>query len=372
MNFVVSSTGLLKQLQTISGVLTTNNTLPILDNFLFEMVDKTLRISASDIETTMKTTFEVESTESGSICIPARILLEALKALPDQPLTFNIDDTDFGIEIVYSNGKSKMVGYNGDEFPRIKEIETTDSASIVGGVLADAINKTLFASGTDDLRPTMSGVFCQFTTEDVIFVATDAHKLVRYKRTDIKSSSTSSFILPKKALNMLKNNISEQSTEPVDIKFNESNAIFTFSNIELTCRLIDGKYPNYEAVIPRENPNVLTIDRDIFAKSIRRVSIFANKTTHQVRLEISGSEMSISAEDQDFANEARERLTCSYEGEDITIGFNSRFLQEMLNNIPTDEVKLMLSQPNRAGLIVPSDGGDEHVDILMLIMPVAV
>ncbi|RFC53319.1 DNA polymerase III subunit beta [Brumimicrobium aurantiacum] len=372
MNFVVSSSSLLKHLQTISGVLTTSNTLPILDNFLFEINDKTLRVSASDIETTMKTSFEVDANESGKVCIPAKLLLDVLKNLPDQPLTFTINEDNFGIEITYTNGKSKMVGYNGDDFPKVREIENTDSTTVNGEVLADAINKTIFATGTDDLRPVMSGVFCQFTTEDMTFVATDAHKLVRYSRTDSKASGNSSFILPKKALNMLKNNLGSQSDTEVKIEFNDSNAVFTFKDIELTCRLIDGKYPNYEAVIPQENPNVLTVDRESLLRSIKRVSIFANKTTHQVQLKISGSELAISAEDIDFSNEAKERLTCNYDGADIEIGFNSRFIIEMLSNISSDEIKLMMSQPNRAGLIVPATQENENEDILMLVMPVMV
>ncbi|PWH86164.1 DNA polymerase III subunit beta [Brumimicrobium oceani] len=372
MNFVVSSSSLLKHLQTISGVLTTSNTLPILDNFLFEINEKTLRVSASDIETTMKTTFEVDANETGKICIPAKLLLDVLKNLPDQPLTFTINPEGYGIEITYTNGKSKMVGYNGDDFPKVREIENTNSTLIKGEVLADAINKTIFATGTDDLRPVMSGVFCQFTTDDMTFVATDAHKLVRYRRSDSTSSGNSSFILPKKALNMLKNNLGGQADAEVKIEFNDSNAVFNFKDIELTCRLIDGKYPNYEAVIPQENPNVLTVDRESLLRSIKRVSIFANKTTHQVQLKISGSELAISAEDIDFSNEAKERLTCSYDGTDMEIGFNSRFIIEMLSNISSDEIKLMMSQPNRAGLIVPAVQENEHEDILMLVMPVMV
>lgn len=371
MNFVVSSSSLLKHLQTISGVLTTNQTVPILDNFLFEINNQSLRVSASDLETTMKTSLEVDSTTEGKICVPAKLLLDILKNLSDQPLTFTINDDNYGIEISYSNGKSKMVGYNGNDFPEVKEINNIESTSIKGSVLADAINKTLFATGNDDLRPVMSGVFFQLTSDDLTFVATDAHKLVRYMRTDTKASGSSSFILPKKALNLLKNNLGNDDID-VKIEYNETNAVFNFSNIELTCRLIDGKYPNYEAVIPQENPNVLTIDRVSFLNSLKRVSIFANKTTHQVSLKISGSELAISAEDIDFSNEAKERLTCSYSGEDIEIGFNSRFLIEMLNNLDTEEIKLMMSQPNRAGLIIPIQDENAESDILMLVMPVMI
>ncbi len=368
MNFVVSSSTLLKHLQTISGVLTTSNTLPILDNFLFEIADGSLTVSASDLETTMRTTFDVEAQDAGKICIPAKLLLDVLKNLPDQPLTFTIDADNFGIEIGYTNGKSKMVGYDGADFPKAPDLNETENTTIAGEIIAEAINKTLFATGTDDLRPVMSGVFCEFSPESMTFVATDAHKLVRYTRTDSKASGSSSFILPKKALNMLKTNL--KGAEDVKIEYNESNAIFTFNETTLTCRLIDGKYPNYEAVIPQENPNVLTVDRESLLSSIKRVSIFANKTTHQVQLKITGSELSISAEDLDFSNEANERLTCSYEGEDMEIGFNSRFILEMLNNISTEEIKIMMSQPNRAGLIVPAVNENEDEDILMLVMPV--
>ena len=371
MNFVVSSSTLLKHLQTISGVLTTNNTLPILDNFLFEINDNTLRVSASDIETTIKTTFEVEADEAGKICMPSKLLLEILKNLPDQPLTFLVNKKDFGIEITYSNGKSKMVGYDGADFPEVRKIENTASIVLNKEVLVEAINKTIFATINDDLRPVMSGVFCQISPENTTFVATDAHKLVRYRRSDAKASGSSSFILPKKALTLLRNNLSGNDEKEVKIEYNDSNAIFTFKNMELICRLIDGKYPNYEAVIPQENPNILTVEREALLNSIKRVSIFSNKTTHQVLLKISGSELTISAEDIDFSNEAKERLTCSYEGADMEIGFNSRFIIEMLQNIAADEIKLKMSQPNRAGIIVPVSQKEDE-DILMLVMPVMV
>ncbi len=368
MNFITSSTSLLRHLQSISGVLSTSNTLPILDNFLFEINDGQLTISASDLETTMRTTMEVEANESGNIAIPAKLLLDVLKNLPDQPCTFTIDPSNFAIEIAYDNGKSKMVGQNGNEYPKIPQIENASSVRISGDVISSAINKTLFATGNDDLRPVMSGVFCQFTSHDIIFVATDAHKLVRYKRTDTNAEGSSSFILPKKPLNLLKANLSAEIE--VEIEYNDSNAIFTFGDITLICRLIDGKYPNYEAVIPKENPNVLVIDRQQFLSSIKRVSIFANKTTHQIKLHIAGSELSLSAEDLDFANEAKERLTCNYNGEDLEIGFNSKFLMEMLNNIDTKEVRLEMSEPSRAGILTPFEGANEHEDILMLVMPV--
>ncbi len=368
MNFITSSTSLLKHLQSISGVLSTSNTLPILDNFLFEIAEGQLTISASDLETTMRTSMNVEANESGKIAIPAKLLLDVLKNLPDQPCTFSVDNTNFSVEIAYDNGKSKMVGFNGDDFPRTPSIENSSVIKISGDIISKAINKTLFATGNDDLRPVMSGVFCQFTPQDITFVATDAHKLVRYRRTDSEATGSSSFILPKKPLNLLRSNLTGE--EEIQLEYNESNAVFTFNDIVLVCRLIDGKYPNYEAVIPKENPNVLTIDRLQFLSSIKRVSIFANKTTHQIKLKLAGSELSLSAEDVDFSNEANERLTCNYDGEDMEIGFNSRFLMEMINNMDTPEVRLEMSEPNRAGLLMPAVKDNEHEDVLMLVMPV--
>jgi len=367
MNFVISSATLLKHLQGISGVLSTSNTLPILDNFLFEIVDGRLTVSASDLETTMRTSLDVEAKEEGKIAIPAKLLLDVLKNLPDQPCTFLVNDETFAVEIAYDNGKSKMVGFDGDDFPRTPALEQSSSIRISGSILSNAINKTLFATGVDDLRPVMSGVFCEFSPESITFVATDAHKLVRYTRTDSQADGSSSFILPKKPLNLLKGNL--KGDEEVKLEYNDSNAVFTFNDTILVCRLIDGKYPNYEAVIPKENPNVLMIDRLQFLSSIKRVSIFANKTTHQIKLKLAGSELALSAEDIDFANEANERLTCNYSGEDMEIGFNSRFLMEMLNNIDSSEIRLEMSEPSRAGLLIPANMGEDE-DILMLVMPV--
>ncbi|MDQ3101728.1 MAG: DNA polymerase III subunit beta [Bacteroidota bacterium] len=369
MKFIVSSTALLKQLQLLQGVLASSNTLPILDNFLFEIDGKQLTVTASDLETTITATMPVEAKDKGSVAIPARILLDTLKAFPEQPLTFSIDQKHHGVEINSDQGKYKMTGFNGVEFPKSPVLEDPTVISMPAGTLATAINKSIFATGSDDLRPVMSGIFFEFTEEDVRFVATDAHKLVRYKRTDVQAPRTASFIVPKKPLNLLKNQLSSTNAD-VSIEFNENNAAFRFDNTVMVCRLIDGKYPNYEAVIPKSNPNKLTIDRQTFLSSIRRVAIFANKTTHQVRLHINGSQLTISAEDLDFANEANEKLTCDYQGEEITIGFNSRFLMDMLNNIGTEHVVLEMSAPNRAGILLPGETGEVGEDILMLVMPV--
>ncbi|HEY0977765.1 MAG TPA: DNA polymerase III subunit beta [Flavobacteriales bacterium] len=369
MKFIVSSSALLKQLQTLQGVLASSNTLPILDNFLLEIDGKQLTLTASDLETTITATMPVEAKEKGSVAIPARLLLDTLKAFPEQPLTFSVDTKHFGIEISSDQGKYKMTGFNGSEFPKSPVLENPSTFTLPAGTLSTAINKTIFATGNDDLRPVMSGIFFELADDGVRFVATDAHKLVRYTRTDIKAPKTASFIVPKKPLNLLKNSLANTNSE-VSVSYNENNASFTFDNIVLVCRLIDGKYPNYEAVIPKKNPNKLTIDRASFLSSIRRVAIFSNKTTHQVRMNITGSQLAVSAEDLDFANEANEKLTCGYEGEDMTIGFNSRFLMDMLNNLNSEQVVMEMSAPNRAGILLPGEGGEVGEDVLMLVMPV--
>ncbi|RBP32970.1 DNA polymerase-3 subunit beta [Oceanihabitans sediminis] len=368
MKFIVSSTYLLKQLQVLGGVINNSNTLPILDNFLFELKQNQLIVSASDLETTMSAKLDVESDNEGSIAVPARLLLDTLKTFPEQPLTFVVEDNNT-IEISSNHGKYALAYADGAEFPKAVELDDPSATTISGEILATAISKTIFAAGNDDLRPVMSGVFFQFSTEGLTFVATDAHKLVKYTREDVQASQVSEFIMPKKPLNLLKG-ILATSDDDVKIEYNESNAKFTFENAELVCRLIDGKYPNYEAVIPKENPNKLTIDRTQFLNSVRRVSIFSNKTTHQIRLKIAGAELNISAEDIDYSNKAEERLTCDYQGDDMQIGFNSRFLTEMLNNLTSDEVQLEMSLPNRAGILTPIDGLDAGEQVTMLVMPV--
>ena len=368
MKFIVSSTYLLKQLQVLGGVINTSNTLPILDNFLFDLKKKQLVVSASDLETTMSTVLEVDADTEGLIAIPARLLLDTLKTFPEQPLTFIVSDNNT-VEISSNHGKYSLAYADGNEFPKAVELTNPSSTTVMGDILANAISKTIFAAGNDDLRPVMSGVFFQFSPENLTFVSTDAHKLVKYQRTDISASEVAEFIMPKKPLNLLKGILAGSETE-VKIEYNESNAKFSFDNSELICRLIDGKYPNYEAVIPRENPNKLSISRSQFLSSVRRVAIFSNKTTHQIRLKIAGAELNISAEDIDYSNKAEERLSCAYQGDDMQIGFNSRFLLEMLNNLSSDEVSLEMSLPNRAGILTPSDGLDEGEQVTMLVMPV--
>ncbi len=372
MKFIISSSLLLKNLQSILGVINTNNTLPILDDFLFELKENTLTIISSDLETTMSVTVNTDKAEeTGSVAIPAKILVETLKTFADVPVSFSVNPSTQMIEISAGEGKYKLSGHKYEEYPRTPALEAATSVQLESSLLAHAINKTIFATGNDELRLVLSGVFCELSPDDITFVATDAHKLVKYRRTDAKSDDSTSFILPKKPLSLLKNSLATQEV-PVRIEYNRTNAFFSFNNISLICRLIDGKYPNYDAVIPKENPNKLIIDRVSLLNTIKRVSIFSNQSTHQIRFKISGKELVLSAEDIDFSNEAKERLTCSYEGADLEIGFNSKFLLEMLSNIETEEIMLEMSAPNRAGILTPVKNENKDEDILMLVMPVMI
>jgi DNA polymerase III subunit beta len=369
MKFIVSSSLLYKEIQVLGGIINSSNTLPILDNFLFEINNNKLVLSSSDLESTMTSQIEIESTSTDKIAISAKLLTDILKTFSEQPLTFIKTDNNT-IEISASNGKYSLAYLNGDEFPKQVEILDAHETVINGSDLGNAINSTIFASGTDDLRPVMSGVFFQFNSESLKFVATDAHKLVKFETTEYTAREVSEFIMPKKPLQILKG-ILQTVDSDITIQHNDSNAKFIFDKSSITCRLIDGKFPNYEAVIPKDNPNVLTIDRQLFLNSARRVSIFSNKTTNQVRLKLAGSLLNISAEDFDFSNKADENLECQYSGDDIQIGFNSKFLIEMLNNLDSDMITLSMSHPNRAGIIRPLiESGESKESITMLVMPV--
>lgn len=368
MKFIVSSDNLLKQLKLVNGVISANTVLPILEDFLFKVDKGKLTIFATDLETSMSTELEIESQENGLVAIPAKILTDTLSALPDQPLTFDINESTFSIEITTQNGKYKMNGENGEDFPKIPVPEDVKGLSINSLVLSDVIAKSLFAVSNDELRPAMTGLHCSFDKEGATFVATDAHRLVRYKHKETKLTDANNFIIPKKALQLLKGALANAETQ-VEISFNSSNAFFSFDKVNLICRLIDAKYPDINPVIPLDNPYQLNIDTKSFTSTLRRITNFANKSTYQVKLKLNGNEMQVSAEDLDFSNEGRERLTCNYEGEDMEIGFNARFLLELLNVIDTANINMELSTPSRAGLILP-ETDDEHTDILMLIMPV--
>ena len=367
MKFSVSSSDLLKQLQIAGGAIGSNPVLPILEDFLFTIEGNQLTIAASDLETSITTRVEINSDGNGTVAIPAKILMDTLKELPQQPITFNINEDNFGIEITSSYGKYRLAGENGQDFPQIPKADEVDSVTMPTNDLSQAIAKTLFATSNDELRPSMTGVFFEVDFNKLTCVATDAHKLVKHTFKDIGSEVSTSFIVPKKALNLMKGSL--PTGEEVRLSFNKANAFFSFGNVDLVCRLIDARYPDYNAVIPVDNPNMLTISRKDFMNSLRRIAIYANKTTNQVILNINEGSLTVSAQDLDFSNEATEQLTCSYEGEPLTIGFNAKFLIEMLNVLEGDEIKMELSTPTRAGILLPTEE-TEGQEILMLVMPV--
>lgn len=370
MNFIVSSSYLLKNLNAISGVITSNPVVPILENVLFEIESSNLLITASDLQTSVIVELQVESKEDGSVAIPAKILIETLKNLPEQPVTFSIDDHNYNIEINSDNGKYKLAGENSADFPKVPTLNDGFTSSIDSGVLNSAISNTIFSTSTDELRPAMTGIFFKLSNSSGTFVSTDGHRLVKYIRTDIKGDEVDhDMIIPRKSLNLLKSVIPSDKSTDINLEFNASNAFFSFENVKMVCRLIDERYPDYDNVIPNNNSNIVILNRSEILGSLKRISIYANKTTNQVRFKISGSEILISAEDLDFSNEANERISCEHDGDNIEIGFNAKFLIEMLSNIESDKVRFKLSEPNRAGLIVP-DNMSENEDITMLVMPV--
>lgn len=368
MKFIVSTGKLLKNLQLVGGVVGTNNVLPILEDFLFEIKGNELTVSATDLETSMSASLEVEAKEEIRVAIPAKILLDTIKTFAEQPITITVDSKSYAVEITSNNGKYKLAGENPDDFPKIPEAHNLSNIAIPANVLSSAINNTLFATSGDELKPAMMGVLLQINNDGCIFVATDAHKLVRFKHLTTKSSQAASLVLPKKPLTILKNALLTEDGG-VEIAYNNTNAFFNFGNIQLVCRLIDAKFPDYNAVIPLENPNKLTISKKDLLNSVKRVALFSNKSTNQIVLKLSGSEMQISAQDIDFSNEAVERLACQYEGKDMEIGFNGRFLLEVLSIIDSDEIRFELSTPTRAGVFFPTKA-KENEDLLMLVMPV--
>mgnify|MGYP001286058233 FL=1 len=370
MNFIVSSSYLLKNLSSISGVITSNPVVPILENVLFEIENGNLLITASDLQTSVMVELQVESKENGSVAIPAKILIDTLKNLPEQPVTFSIDENNYNIEINSDNGRYKLAGENSADFPKVPEISDGYSFTVNANTLALAIGNTIFSTSTDELRPAMTGVFFRLSSNSCTFVSTDGHRLVKYIRTDISGDEVDhDMIIPRKSLNLLKTIIPSDDKNDINIEFNASNAFFSNDNIKLVCRLIDERYPDYENVIPSDNSNSIEVDKSEILNSLKRIAIYANKTTNQVRLKVSGSEILISAEDLDFSNEANERISCEHDGDDIEIGFNAKFLIEILSNIHSDKVIFKLSEPNRAGLVLPEDIEDEE-DLTMLVMPV--
>ena len=366
MKFIVSSSQLLKQLQHISGVINANTVLPILEDFLFEVEKNKLTVVATDLETVMRIQLEIEAKESGKVCIPAKILLDSLKNIPDQPLTFTIDK-NFSVEITSDNGKYKVMGENPDNFPKEPAADDTTNFTMTASALITAINKTLFAVSNDDLRPAMTGVFFELNPDYIQFVATDAHRLVRYKRTDVQCPKPDSFIVPRKPLNLLKAALPANEDE-ITVSYNNNHLFVKHGTTQMSCRLIDARFPDYKVVIPADNPYKMVVGKTEFQSALRRVSVFSNKSTNQVALNINGSELGLAAQDVDFSFEGNERMKCQYDGENLTIAFNARFLIEMLNVAESDEVKIELSTPTKAGILKPTEQEDGE-DLLMLVMP---
>jgi DNA polymerase-3 subunit beta len=371
MRFIVTSSALLKSLQQIGGVISSNNVLSVLEDFLFELNGHSLTLTATDLETMMRVQLTVNDADGeGRICIPSKILTEYLKNLPDQPITFIVNEAELTIDITSDLGKYRVTGERADDFPKEPSAEDTTAFTIPSIVLLEAINKTLFAVSTDTLRPAMTGVFFEMTQDSLTFVATDAHRLVQLIRHDISCPVNDGFVVPKKPLQQLKATL-PQDESLLQIAYNRSHMFVSSEHISLSCRLVDAKFPDYKTVIPVENPYKLTINRSDFTSALKRVSIFANKTTSQVVLDINGNSVQISAQDIDFSYEGKELLSCQYSGEDMKIAFNAKLMVELINNIDGDEVVLELSSPSRAGIYKPLEQADNE-DILMLIMPLMV
>jgi len=374
MKFVVSSTELLGHLQAISRVISTKNTLPILDNFLFNISGNDLEITASDLESTLITRMRLDNiTGSGTIALQARILLDTLKEFPEQPLTFDINTDTMAVVINSENGRFSIVGQNGIDFPVLPVIkaEKRFSFNLPADVLLSGISRTLFATADDELRPVMGGILVEASTEKLTFVASDAHKLVRYQRSDARAEDNASFILPKKPASLLKNILPRESGT-VSVEFDDRNAFFTLSDYKVVCRLVEGNYPNYNSVIPKSNPRKVRVDRLELYNILRRVSVFSNQASNLVKLQFTPNQITVSAQDVDFSISAYERHKCLYEGDDMEIGFKSLFLIEILSNIASQDVIIELADPTRAGLFLPSEASNEDEDLLMLLMPMMI
>lgn len=374
MKFVVSSTELLGHLQAISRVISSKNTLPILDNFLFNLSGNELEITASDLESTLITRMKIENAEGdGIIALPARILLDTLREFSAQPLAFDINLDTMAITITSENGKFNVVGQNGIDFPALPSIKTEKKFSFIinADVMLSGINRTLFATADDELRPVMGGIFVEASVNEITFVASDAHKLVRYQRADAHADDTASFILPKKPASLLKN-ILPKEVGPVTVEFDDKNAFFILNDYKVVCRLVEGNYPNYNSVIPKNNPRKLTIDRVEFYNTLKRVSVFSNQASNLVKLQLKGNLVTVSAQDIDFSISAYEKVKCQYEGDDMEIGFKSVFLLEILANITSQDVMIELADPTRAGLFLPAEKDNESEDLLMLLMPMMI
>ncbi|MCL1943862.1 MAG: DNA polymerase III subunit beta [Candidatus Azobacteroides sp.] len=369
MKFVVSSTALQSHLQAINKVINSKNTIPILDSFLFELAGNTLKMTASDGETTLVTSMEVTNVSgSGKFAVSAKLLLDPLKEFPEQPLTFDINDDNIEIFIYFQNGKCNFIGQKGEEYPQMPELkDNATSLSMSVSDLLNGINLTLFATADDELRPVMNGIYIDISPDDVTFVATNGHKLVRFKEMALKGNEASSFIFPKKPATLLRNILPKESGE-AKISFDDKNAVVLVANYKMVCRLVEGKFPNYNSVIPTGNAHKITIDRMSFMTALKRVSVFANQGTCLVKLQIIENNIMLTAQDIDFSTSAEETVPCQYDGEGLIIGFKADFFIDLLYNLPASDIVIELSDPSRAGIIYPLEN-EENEDLLMLLMP---
>jgi DNA polymerase-3 subunit beta len=333
-----------------------------------ELTDGTLSITASDSETTLSTFIEANEYDTdGRFAVNSKTILEALKEIPEQPLTFEVSES-MEIVVKYQNGKYSLMGQNADEYPQSANLGSNAVHVSLGvEVLMNGINRSLFATADDELRPVMNGIYFDITTEDITFVASDGHKLVRNKTYKARGNEKAAFILPKKPATLLKNLLPKE-TGDVQIDFDDRNAMFTLENYSMTCRLIEGRYPNYNSVIPQNNPHRATIDRAAFVSGLKRVSVFSSAASSLIKLRLDMNTIQISGQDIDFSTSAEETLMCQYEGNQMSIGFKSTFLIDILNNISSQEVVMELADPSRAGVIVPVEQNEEE-DLLMLLMP---
>jgi len=368
MKFIASSSTLLKKLSQLNGVVSTNAVIPILEYFLFEVESGTLTITSTDLETSMRSSIPVESKEECRIAVPAKLIIDFLKTLPEQPITFTVNPDNNNIELTSDKGRYKISGETPDDFPKMPEVEDASKIELSVPTLQTAVYSSMFAISNNELRPAMTGLYFDFTNGEAKWVSTDSNKLVKYTRTDIDFDEEASFIVPKKALNLLKGTLPNEDVN-LNLYYNNHNAQFKFQDFTMVCRLVDERFPNYDAAIPKENPFTLRINRQELLGSLKRMANFSNKTTYQVRFKMAGNELQITAQDIDFSNEAFERLSCEFEGDDMEIGFNARFLSEMLSVIDTDDVLINLSEPNKPGIISPTDSSNEE-DLMMLLMPI--
>ena len=369
MRFDVSSTALLSHLQSIGKVIASKNTLPILDNFLFQLEENTLTVTASDAETRLVTSLEVMNAEgSGLFCVSAKMLLDPLKELPEQPLTFDVNDANLEVFIHFQNGKYNFIGQKGDTYPQQKPLsEQAVEVVMDAQLLLNGISRSLFATADDELRPVMNGVYFDFHTDDLTFVASDGHKLVRLRNLSVQSEERASFILPKKPATLLKNLLAKEEGL-IRLQFDDNNAYVRCANCEMVCRLIEGRYPNYNSVIPKENPFQVTIDRMFLLNALKRVSVFSNQSSSLIKLHLEDNLLTVSAQAIDFSTSAEERIPCEYNGDELSIGFKATYLIDILGNISSTDVILQLADPSRAGLILPLEN-QENEDLLMLLMP---